>query len=105
MISEEKNSWNCPKHENKPKKFWSYVYFKIKTKHGLPDLVQTDNTGKPNGMTTDTIGKAEVLSDFFASVFTKEPSGNAPTTKTVYAKLGTVNNGNNEIHCEEKTGD
>ena len=42
--------------------------------------MQIDNTGKQNDITTDTTGKAEVLSDFVASLFTKEPPRNVPST-------------------------
>ena len=54
-----------------PKKFWSYVRQKTTIRQAIPALI------KPNGMLTDTDDeKAEVLSNFFASVFTDEPPGN-----------------------------
>ena len=54
-----------------PKKFWSYVRQKTTIREAIPALI------KPNGILTDTDDeKAEVLSKFFASVFTDEPPGN-----------------------------
>ena len=54
-----------------PKKFWSYVRQNTTIREAIPALI------KPNGMLTDTDDeKAEVLSNFFASVFTDEPLGN-----------------------------
>ena len=54
-----------------PKKFWSYVRQKTTIREAIPALI------KPNGMLTNTDDeKAEVLANFFASVFTDEPPGN-----------------------------
>ena len=54
-----------------PKKFWSYVRQKTTIREAFPVLI------KANGMLTETDNKeAEVLSNFFASVFTDEPPGN-----------------------------
>ena len=54
-----------------PKKFWSYVRQKTTIGEAIPALL------KPNGKLTDTDDeKAEVLSNFFASVFTDEPPRN-----------------------------
>ena len=51
-----------------PKKFWSYVRQKTTIREAIPALI------KPNDMLTDTDDeRAEVLSNFFASVFTDEP--------------------------------
>ena len=50
-----------------PKAFWSYVNSKTKTRSGVADLKKTDGTR------TESDGeKAEVLNDFFQSVFTSE---------------------------------
>ena len=54
-----------------PKKFWSNARPKTTIREAIPALM------KPNSMITDTDDeKAEVLSNFFASVFTDEPPGN-----------------------------
>ena len=54
-----------------PKKFWSYVRQKTTIREATPALI------KPNGMLTDTDDeKAEMLSNFFSSVFTDKPPGN-----------------------------
>ena len=61
-----------------PKKFWKYVSKKTKIRQGIPDLVYEDPDG--NEQSTETDGeKAEVLSEFFSSVFTKEDTTNIPT--------------------------
>ena len=57
-----------------PKKFWSYVNSKTKTVSQIPDFVIPGTDKK----TTTDLEKAEVLADYFASVFTKEPPGDIP---------------------------
>ena len=54
------------KSKEMPKKFWGYVNSRMKTRPGIPNLK------KPDGMTEDDEQKAEVLQEFFTSVFTKE---------------------------------
>jgi len=56
-----------------PKAFYSHVNHKLKTKSSIPDLEKP--TG---GETSGDIDKAEVLNDFFTSVFTKEDLVNLP---------------------------
>jgi len=56
-----------------PKKFWRYVKNKLKTRTGISDLETEDGLAK-----TDE-AKAETLSKFFASVYTKETQGDIPT--------------------------
>ena len=56
-----------------PKLFWKYVNSKLKTRQPLSDLIKPD--GKLR--TTDE-EKAEVLNNFFSSVFTKEDTQNIP---------------------------
>ncbi len=62
-----------------PKKFWSYAQSKMKTKPGIPDL---EAHGKVVSSDKD---KAEVLAEFYSSVFTTEPSTPLPIfpTKTL----------------------
>ena len=60
-----------------PKKFWQYVNKKTKIKQGIPDLVYEDEDGEDTSTTNDK-EKAEVLADFFSSVFTEEDTSNIP---------------------------
>ena len=57
-----------------PKLFYSYANGKMKVRDGIADL-DTDDGDK---VTTDK-GKAEVLNEFFCSVFTNENTDNIPT--------------------------
>eukprot|EP00057_Strongylocentrotus_purpuratus_P009185 XP_011663659.1 PREDICTED: RNA-directed DNA polymerase from mobile element jockey-like [Strongylocentrotus purpuratus] len=50
-----------------PKGFWNYVRSKTKVKSGISDLIKEDGS-----KTTSDEEKAEVLNEFFASVFTRE---------------------------------
>lgn len=78
-----------------PKRFWQYVKSKTKTKSSVAQLqIPTDpdsNTGKPV-LTENDKQKAEVLSAFFSTVFTKEPLGEVPTipAKIVQEQLDSV---------------
>jgi len=63
------------KAKSNPKKFWSYINGKTKVKSEIPNLVKGVLPDGSNDMTTSTCEKAEVLSDFFSSVFTLEPPG------------------------------
>ena len=56
-----------------PKRVWSYVKLKSKVQERIPELRKEDGQSA-----TDDTGKAEILSDFFASVFTREPDGPIP---------------------------
>ncbi len=60
-----------------PKKFWSYIRKKSKTRAGIPDLTRLGANGMTETATTDE-EKANMLSDHFASVFTMEPDGPSP---------------------------
>ena len=61
-----------------PKKFWNYVSRKSKVKQGIPDLVYEDEDSNEKTTTSDK-EKAEVLSNFFSSVFTHEDLQDIPT--------------------------
>ena len=58
-----------------PKKFWGYVKSKTTVKERIPSLRPSDDA-EP---TYESREKAEILSNFFASVFTVEPLSGAPT--------------------------
>ena len=58
-----------------PKKFWNYVNNKTKTKPGVPNLNKSENK---DDVTTNDQEKANVLLDFFSSVFTQEPNTEIP---------------------------
>ena len=58
-----------------PKKFWNYVNRKTKTKPGIPNLSKPDNSDE---VTKDDQEKADVLLNFFSSVFTEEPDNEIP---------------------------
>ena len=57
-----------------PKKFWQYINRRTKTTTGIADL-----EGPGNKLINDDKEKAEILANFFSSVFTKENMDNIPT--------------------------
>ena len=61
--------------KSNPKAFWRYVQSKTKSKVGISPLKTRDDK-----LVTDDKGKADVLNDFFASVFTKD-NGNTHNAK------------------------
>ena len=87
-----------------PKKFWSYVKSRTKTRSRIPVLRRGDGT-----LASSSIEKAETLNEFFSSVFTDEKVDNVPeerrefrgnyisnfeiTQTTVEEKLKTLNPG------------
>ena len=71
---------NCKKH---PKKFWSYVHSKLKSRVRIPALIKTDGTS-----VSGEKEKANALNDYFCSVFTDEDLSNIPTpSKTHYRSV------------------
>ena len=65
--------------KSNPKNFWKYVNSKRKTASGISELhTKTDDSTFVAESDED---KAEVLSDFFSSVFTKEPGGELPNLR------------------------
>ena len=59
--------------KNNPKSFWKYVNSKSKTKAGIHSLINK------NGETIeDKNGKANILNEYFSSVFTKEENATIP---------------------------
>ena len=67
--------------KSNPKSFWAYAQSKLKTRAGIPDLAKTDDKNKTTFTSSDE-EKANVLQDFFSSVFTQEPPGDLPYFKT-----------------------
>jgi len=57
-----------------PKKFWNYINSRGKSKSQVADLTCHDQAGNEAKADTDE-KKAEVLADFFSSVFSVEPLG------------------------------
>ena len=57
-----------------PKKFWQYVNRRTKTTSGIADLETPNNT-----LTSKDNKKAEILANYFTSVFTKEKLGDIST--------------------------
>ena len=66
-----------------PKKFWQYVNRRTKTTSGIANLETPNNT-----LTSKDKEKAEILANFFTSVFTKEKLGDIPQCRTrLYMKI------------------
>lgn len=61
-----------------PKKIWQYINSKSKVKQGIGDLC-TDPTNQKSPQTDDDTEKANILGNYFSSVFTKEPDNEIPT--------------------------
>ena len=65
--------------KSNPKNFWKYVNSKRKTSSGISELhTKRDNS---TFIAESDEDKAEVLSDFLSSVFTKEPTGDLPNLR------------------------
>nr|XP_006825930.1 PREDICTED: RNA-directed DNA polymerase from mobile element jockey-like [Saccoglossus kowalevskii] len=56
-----------------PKAFWKYVGEKINIRSEIPDLMDSNGI-----MHSDSVKKANILNDFFSSVFINEPDGELP---------------------------
>ena len=61
--------------QNLKRKFWIYANKKTKTKQGIPNLSKSGNP-KCTDLTENDLEKAEVLAEYFSSVYTQEPDGN-----------------------------
>ena len=61
-----------------PKAIWKYIKSKSKRRSGIGELL-TDQKDPNSRKTDDDKEKAEILAEFFQSVFTKEPYDTAPT--------------------------
>ena len=62
--------------KSNPKAFYAYASSKLKTRETIADL--EDEKGKT---VTSNLGKAELLNNFFCSVFTKENTDNIPNLR------------------------
>ena len=63
----------CNDTGSNPKRFWQYVNSRLNTKSTINDLV-----GESNECVSDDIDKAELLNNYFCSVFTSEDSNSLP---------------------------
>lgn len=63
--------------KNNPKAFWKYVKSKTKLNTCIAGL-HTEPTDVNSGITNDDNSKANILNNYFASVFTNEPDGAIP---------------------------
>jgi hypothetical protein len=66
------------KSKDNPKKFWQYVKSQTKTRPGVSDLKYKDADTNQEKTTETDKEKAEVLLNFFSTVFTIEPDGDLP---------------------------
>ena len=78
--------------KSNPKKFWNYVNSRLKTRSGIADLEMDDTVNGGTLATTDQ-AKADTLSKFFSSVFTREPDTDIPLldVKHYQVPLDTIN--------------
>ena len=72
LIIKEKNISRQVK--SNPKAFYNYVSSKTKSRDGIPNLKNNDGN-----LTTNNSEKADLLNEYFSSVFTKEDLNNIPT--------------------------
>ena len=70
---EKDTSNNAKSH---PKKIWSYVRRKLKTRAGVAPLLKDVND--PDSLQFDDMEKARILQQQFCSVFVREPDGEIP---------------------------
>ena len=68
--------------KSNPKAIWKYINSKTKTRVGVSEL-NTDPADPTSKLTTSDKEKAEVLGQFFSSVFTVEPDGDIPHIPTI----------------------
>ena len=56
-----------------PKKFWAHIKSKTKLTNDIPDLITSVNNDGSSNMTSSAADRAEALSSYFSTVFTREP--------------------------------
>ncbi len=64
--------------KHNPKAVWKYIHSKSRVKEDIADLY-TDPTNINSPTTSDSKQKADILAEFYSSVFTMEPDGDVPT--------------------------
>ena len=64
-----------------PKVFWKYISVKTKTRSGIT-VLHCDPNDESSRLTNNDSHKANLLNEYFASVFTNEPHGNIPILET-----------------------
>ena len=69
-----------------PKAIWKYINSKSKTKEGIGNLLKDPSNKNSEIVETDK-EKAEVLADYFSSMFTKEPPGTIPSLDNHYEPI------------------
>ena len=65
------------KTKDKPKAIWSYIKSRSKTRKEIEDF-HVDPEDIKSIKTEDNKGKANILSEYFSSVFSKETEGGVP---------------------------
>ena len=73
------------KAKENPKAICSYIKSKSKTREGIGDL-HVDPEDIKSIKTEDNKEKANILSEYFSSVFTKEPEGDVPVPNDIMVK-------------------
>ena len=74
------------------KKFWQYAQAKMATRMGIPNLIKSEDD--KDDLTKSDSEKAQMLADYFSSVFTREPEGETPEEPircSMTIKLCTIN--------------
>ncbi len=69
-----------------PKRFWQYANSKRKTRSGISELRYKNEDGVDD-ITKGDREKAEVLAEFFTSVFTNEPDGELPHIEGIHVEI------------------
>ena len=64
-----------------PKAFWKYISVKTKSRSGIT-VLHCDPNDESSRLTNNDSHKANLLNEYFASVFTNEPHGNIPILET-----------------------
>ena len=73
----EKEKIICSNIKKNPKALWKYAGFKIISTNSIAGL-HIRPKDSSSGITNDDMTKANILNDYFASVFTNEPDGQIP---------------------------